>query len=109
MERRATLALKNNISFFYPNACCVMKAPPANMNIASFSARVMRSLLNKVIVLDIILSLRQVRKIPINPNMPTEQTTIPDKINLILSKVVSFSIVLPQMAHFSASVQLWLE
>ena len=54
-----------------------MKAPPDRMKIVSFNAKVIKSLLNKVMVLDIILKVKQVRQFPISPNSPTKQITVP--------------------------------
>ena len=41
-----------------------MKAPPDKMKIVSFNTKVIKSLLNKVIVLDIILKVKHVRQFP---------------------------------------------
>ena len=55
-----------------------MKAPPDRIKIVSFNAKVIKSLLNKVMVLDIILKVKQVRQFPIRPNSPTKQITVPE-------------------------------
>ena len=41
-----------------------MKAPPDNMKIVSFNSKVIKSMLNKDIVLDIILKVKHVRQFP---------------------------------------------
>ena len=62
----------------YPKAFCVMKAPPDKMKTVSFNAKVIKSLLNKVMVLGIILKVKHVRQFPIRPNSPTKQITVPE-------------------------------
>ena len=48
----------------YPKAFCVMKAPPDKMKTVSFNAKDIKSLLNKVTVLDIILKVKHVTQFP---------------------------------------------
>lgn len=96
------VVLVSNQKVIYPNACWVIKAPPARMNMVSIKANVSRSLLNKVIVLLILLSVRQVKKLPMRPKLPTKHTTIPEEMKRILSKVSSSSIVWPQIETISA-------
>ena len=55
-----------------------MKAPPDKMKTVSFNAKVIKSLLNKVMVLGIILKVKHVRQFPIRPNSPTKQITVPE-------------------------------
>ena len=63
----------------YLNADLVMNAPPVNMNIESTNAKVKSNLLNNVILLDIDLSVKQVKIFPTNPKDPTIQTDIPEE------------------------------
>ena len=56
-----------------------MNAPPVNMNIESTNAKVKSNLLNSVILLDIDLSVKQVKIFPTNPKDPTIQTDIPEE------------------------------
>ena len=63
----------------YLNADLVMNAPPVKINIESTNAKVKSNLLNNVILLDIDLSVKQVKIFPTNPKDPTIQTDMPEE------------------------------
>ena len=75
----ALCEFKLSYSITYLNADLVMNAPPVNMNIESTNAKVKSNLLNNVILLDIDLSVKQVKIFPTNPKDPTIQTDIPEE------------------------------
>ena len=56
-----------------------MNAPPVKINIESTNAKVNSNLLNNVILLDIDLSVKQVKIFPTNPKAPTIQTDTPEE------------------------------
>ena len=75
------------------------------MKIVSIRAKVSKSLLNKVIDLDIDFKVKQVKKLPISPKAPTMHTIMPDEMKRILSKASSFPPIPPHSAVTSAALR----